>query len=165
MRTITFGLLLLFSAAAFGQVVPMKSFGFRSPSINCHRSASEVALDPDGNITDLMPLDGARNVFAPPAVPGSRPQFILTFPPGNFKIRKVCLTHWVNGSQANAYAVVGHWGPNGDHISPMFGGSDTRCMDFPVDAPVVFTAGEYLDVHAGCEGDWHWITLHIWYTP
>lgn len=163
-RCLGLGLALFFCLSAVAQAPkPMKSFGFRSSAVPCARSAEETA-----RIVDLMPLDPSGNLFAPPARPGAGVQRDVNgefiFPTGSFSIRRVCVAHWISGNQTDAYAMAGHSGPNGDLVSPPVVGTGKECAEYPADAPVVFTAGDYLDVHAGCLGDSHWIVLLVWYT-
>lgn len=140
-----FLVLLLVTTSAYGQT-PLKSFAFRSPDMPC------TGHD------ELMPLDGQGNAFAPPA--RSSPIEMQA----NFKIRIACISHSIKGEQHPSWALIGHWGPNGDHTSPVVLGTGTQCLSFPADAPVVFTKGEYLDVHAACVRGSHWVMMQIWYT-
>lgn len=145
MRAALLVLLVLLAGTVIAQT-PMKSFSFQTQSLRCNTE------------DQLMPLSPGVT-FAPPALPGAG-----VLPRGDFLIRKVCVGHWIAGSQDDSYIVVGHSGVNGDHISPMFAGSQTICMDFPNDAPVKFAAGEYLDIHSACTQGTHWATLQIWFT-
>jgi hypothetical protein len=143
--------LLLFSSTAMAQV-PLKSFAMRSPDVAC------TGYD------QLMPLDGDGNTLAPPAIPSSMPEFAPKQVPLNFKIRIACISHSIRGDPSFSWALIGHSGPNGDHTSPVVHGTGVQCLSFPADAPVVFTHGEYLDVHAGCVRGTHWVMMQIWYT-
>jgi hypothetical protein len=136
--------LLCVSTQALGQT-PLKSFAFKSAPVAC-----------SGN-DQLMPLTQYKEEKAPPAQPGAG-----DWPTGVFYIRIACITHYVQGSQIHSFAVVGHSGPNGDHTTPLLIGNGTLCS--PVfDPPIIFTPGEYLDLHAGCTGEWHWASMQVWY--
>lgn len=125
---------------------PMLSVGFMSASVTCN------------NVDQLVVFNSGT--FIPPSTPGAGP-----WPAGNFSIRYVCISHYVNGVTANAYAVVGHSGPNGDWISPMIQGSTQQCIVYPYETPVQFTVGEYLDVHTSCQtGSNHWVAMSVGYT-
>lgn len=141
----------------------MLSFAYETPTIACSFKGS-----PSGD--DRIPLSGklgisdSKNYTAPPAPPGSG-----VFPGGAFTIRKVFIAHVLNagsGIVTDAYAVVGHSGPNGDWVTPMIIGPNAMGENsYPADAPVKFDAGEYLDVHAGCNGNAsHSVKVAVWYT-
>lgn len=151
-KTISF-LLCLLSASAFAQT-PMKSFVLWSQTIPCN------------NEDQLMPLDPAGNALAPPAIPAGGPgPGHASFPSGNFFIRSVCVNHHIIGGNTDySYAVAGHWGENGNDMTPRFSGSGFACKDYPVEYPVVFTVGEYINIHASCSGGKHWATMQVWYT-
>lgn len=143
--------LLALALAACGMVhaqAPLKSSAWRGYALAC-----------TGNDT-LMPLDGGPNYnwHTQSAPSGAGP-----YPAGyNITVRKVCVTHFT--SDPNAYAVVGHSGPNGDHVSPVVIGNGTQCMSYEKDAPVVVIGGEYFDVHAACNSGSHSAILQLWYT-
>lgn len=139
-------LFLLLAAPAFAS--PLMSFALAGNPVVCNGA------------DQLMPIDGLGNTFAPPARPGAG-----QFPLGSFSIRRVSLTHWITGGSQGSYAVVGHSGPHGDHITQMFTGQGTTTMIYDADAPVAFSIGEYLDVHTMCPvGSQHWVEATVWYT-
>lgn len=129
---------------------PLRSAAWAGPTIQCGES-------PTAANADLMPLDALNHWETQNAHPGAG-----QWPDGySTTIRKVCLSH-VGNFQAG-YAVVGHSGPNGDHVTPFVIGIGTLCMNYEADAPVVVTGGEYFDVHAGCSSGSHAIILQLWY--
>lgn len=146
LRTI---LAVIVSAIAFTAmaVVPLKSATWAGPSVSCTTG------------DQLMPLDNSGNWHTQLAPPGAG-----VWPAGyNLTVRKICVTH--RGSfSGDSYALSGHSGPNGDHVSPYVVGTGTQCMNYEADAPVVVTGGEYFDVHAMCNSGWHSVVLQIWYT-
>lgn len=148
MRTILCGLLLLFSLSASAQV-PMKSAAWQSPTVACgtgHPSA------------DVMPFDWSGNWNTQNVLPGAG-----KWPAGqSLSVRRVCVAHL--GDFTGGYAVGGHSGPNGDHVTPYVPGMNSRCMYYEHEAPVVVTGGEYFDVHADCSSGMHYVVLTIWYT-
>lgn len=153
MRTIICGLLLIFSFGA-GAQTPMRSFTYISPLLRCSGD-------------QLMPLDQQGNTLAPPAAPaGGFGPGIAEFPRGSFRIRSVCVTHQIIGSTVSdlSYAVAGHHGVNGNDMTPRIVGSGHACKDYPADAPILFSEGEYVDVHAACSSGSHWAALQIWFT-
>lgn len=149
---------LLFVLPAIAQT-PLRSVTWGANPIQCGTS-------PTAGGADLMPLDSNNNWETQNAIPGAQSQSPNTWAQDgagrNITVRKVCVAHY--GTFTNGYAVVGHSGPNGDHVSPYLIGKGQACMEFPADAPVVVTGGEYFDVHAGCESGSHAVTLQIWYT-
>ncbi len=86
------------------------------------------------------------------------------FPTAPFVIRHVNVTHWIDHADAYSYAVVGHSGPNGDHVSPFLVGAGSIGISYSGDAAPVFAEGDYLDVHASCGGRKHRVAVQIWYT-
>lgn len=147
MRLAILVLFVLFATQSEAQVTPLKSFGYMTADVPC------TSHD------QLMPLDAAGNNKAPPALPGSG-----DFPAGLFYVRQVCVSHTIQGGPSDySYAVVGHSGPNGDLISPLLPGTGSTCIAFNT-APVVFSPGEYIDLHAKCVRGTHWATLQIWFT-
>lgn len=89
------------------------------------------------------------------------------FPSGAFFLRKVSITHSIDGVPgAGSYAVVGHSGPNGDWVSPMIVGALGHALiSYDADAAPLFTPGEYFDLHADCERGSHWASAVFWYVP
>lgn len=149
MKRIALALALGLAAACALAQVPMKSAAWEGFALAC-----------TGNDT-LMPLQGgpAYNWHTQTATPGAG-----QWPAGqNLTARKVCVTHKGQFS-GDSYAVVGHSGPNGDHVSPYVIGVGTQCMSYEKDAPVVVTGGEYFDVHAACQSGSHSVVLQLWYT-
>lgn len=143
------------------KTVTLKSFGYQSLMIRC-----------DGK-DQLLPFDAKRNWKMAPgfAAPGAG-----KFPEGNFYLRRVAISHKIEGDAGGqSYAVIGHSGPNGDWVSPMLAGSGHAEISFDVDAAPLFTAGEYFDLHASCSpAAWwhwpgryptHWGSAAFWYVP
>lgn len=129
---------------------PLKSFSYMSQTVTC-----------DGG-DQLLPFDKKGDWKM---APGYAPPGAGEFPSGNFFVRVVTLSHTIDGKVADSYAVVGHSGPNGDHISPWMVGPGTQMIAYPEDAAPLFTAGEYFDLHSRCMSGIHWATMQIWYVP
>lgn len=146
---------LAIAAVQAAAQTPLKSATWRGPDVAC-------GYQIPGRSDDVMPLDNANHWETQNAPPGAG-----VWPAGySVTVRKVCVTHGGSFS-APSYAVVGHSGPNGDHVSPYVnvpwtGG--TECMSYEKDAPVVVTGGEYFDVHANCASGTHHVILQLWYT-
>jgi hypothetical protein len=88
------------------------------------------------------------------------------FPSGSFYLRRVSITHIVDGEAgAGAYAVIGHSGPNGDWVSPMIVGNGQAEIAYDADAAPLFTPGEYFDFHTNCARGSHWGSAAFWYVP
>jgi hypothetical protein len=151
----------LLPANAQSNTVALKSFGYQSLPVPC-----------DGK-DQLLPFDTKHNWKMAPgfAVPGAG-----KFPEGNFYLRRVAISHAIQGDTGGlSYAVVGHFGPNGDWVSPVVVGTGHAEISFDADAAPLFTAGEYFDLHASCApaGRWHWpgrLPTHqasaaFWYVP
>ena len=162
----TLYLVILFLASplpadAESDTVPLKSFGYQSLTVSC-----------DGK-DQLLAFDTNRNWKMAPgfAAPGAG-----KFPEGNFYLRRVAISHAIQGDTGGlSYAVSGHSGPNGDWVSPMVVGTGNAEMSFDADAAPLFTAGEHFDLHASCAPAvrWHWPGRHpmhwasasFWYVP
>jgi hypothetical protein len=155
-------ILAVFSPAlAETKTIPLKSFGYRSLTVPC-----------DGK-DQLLPFDLKRDWKMAPgfAAPGAG-----KFPEGNFYLRRVSISHAIEGDTGgSSYAVIGHSGPNGDWVSPMVVGTGHAELSFDADTAPLFTVGEYFDLHASCApaGRWHWPGRHpthwasasFWYMP
>jgi hypothetical protein len=128
----------------------LKSFSYMSQTVACNGDDQLLPFDKKG---DWKMAAG----YAPPGAG--------EFPSGNFYVRAVTVSHAINGNIADSYAVVGHGGPNGDHVSPWLMGPGTQMITYPEDAAPLFTAGEYFDLHARCISGNHWATMQIWYIP
>ena len=148
--TKTIAALGLLALPVFAQV-PLKSAAWQGPEVPC----GTYAYSPD-----LMPLSPSWEWETQNAKPGAG-----VWPVGyNLTVRKVCLTH-AGSFTGPSYAVVGHSGPNGDHVSPyLVNQSGSVCMSYEKDAAVVVTGGEYFDIHAGCSVGSHHVILQLWYT-
>lgn len=134
------------AGATFAQV-PLKSAAWAGPPIPC-----------DGG-DQLMWLHASGAWHTQGAAPGAG-----DWPAGqNLTVRKICVTH-LGPFSGHSYAVSGHSGPNGDHVSPYVVGQGTQCMSYEKDAPIVVTGGEYFDVHASCQSGSHSVVLQLWYT-
>jgi hypothetical protein len=131
--------------------VAMKSASWQGAPVACGPNA--------GSPDDTMPLGGTGEWNTITAQPGGG-----QFPNDRIlNIYAVCVSHF--GSFNNARAFSGHSGPNGDPVTPYVIGQGTQCMTYNT-TPVVFTPGEYFDVHADCDtGGTHTAILQIWYTP
>ena len=151
MKKITFIALLFYAFSAFAQSA-LKSAAWAGPDTPC-------GVYPPSPAGDLMPLDGAGNWNTYSSVPGAH---VGWNPNQNMTVRKVCIVHEGNMTGAS-YAVVGHNGPNGDWVTPRINTTEAFCMSFD-SVPVVFTGGEYFDIHAGCTSGSHHVILTIWYT-
>ena len=137
-------LVSLSSTHAENDTIPLKSFGYQSIPVSC-----------DGK-DQLLPFDANRNWKMAPgsALPGAG-----NFPEGNFYLRRVAISHTIQSDTGgSSYAVIGHFGPNGDWVSPLIVGTGHAELSFDADAAPLFTAGEYFDLHASCAptGRWHW---------
>lgn len=154
MTKLLLGLILatLSTIACAQSALPLKSAAWRGPDIACGSSPTAAGAD-------LMPLDGSMHWETQNAPPGAGP-----WPAGyNLLVRKVCVSHGGTFADSDGYAVVGHSGPNGDHVSPWLLGKGTICLSYDWDSPVVVTGGEYFDVHAGCSSGTHYVVLQLWY--
>lgn len=65
-----------------------------------------------------------------------------------YKITKVEILHWT--ADPGAWAVVGKTGHGGDYISRKLVGSGNLLMDFAPDERPIFSDGEELHLHTGC---------------
>jgi hypothetical protein len=158
---VTFVLASLLPAHAENNNVSLKSFGYMSLTLPCDGKDQLLAFDPNHNWK-----------MAPGfAAPGAG-----KFPDGNFYLRRVAISHAIQGDTGgSSYAVIGHSGPNGDWVSPMIVGTGNAQISFDADAAPLFSAGEYFDLHASCApaGRWHWPghrpmhwgSASFWYTP
>lgn len=115
--------LMLYSFGAFAQT-PLKSFSYES----------------DGCSNGLMLFYGQNYMLQPGNPPGAG-----EFPTGAFWIRNVSLTF--TSDDKTETAVVGHWGPNGDLLSPFVIANQWGSISYPSDGVPLFSPGEYLDVH------------------
>lgn len=147
-----FTMLFVVCIQAVGQDIP-KTTAWRSPTIPCGASLTYGGVD-------LMPFGSGNDYQLPRAVTGAGP-----VPPANFGIKKVCLTHHITGSWNESYAVAGKGGKNGDYMVPLFTGSGTMCMDWNPPNPFDSSLGEFLDVHASCQGSSHWVNIMVMWVP
>jgi hypothetical protein len=151
----------LVPARAQSNTIALKSFGYQSLTVSC-----------DGK-DQLLAFDTNRNWKMAPgfALPGAG-----KFPEGNFYLRRVAISHAIEGDTGSlSYAVIGHFGPNGDWVSPMVVGTGHAELSFDADAAPLFTVGKYFDLHASCApaGRWHWpgrrpvhwASAAFWYVP
>lgn len=141
-------LLLGIAEMAIAQVPPLLSAAWGGVTASC------------SGADQLMPLDGSFRWDTQNSPPGAG-----IWPTGrNLIVRKVCIRHMVSAPGFNDYAVAGHSGPNGDHVTPYAqSNGPAACMSYD-GSPVVVTGGEYFDVHASCSvGGVHSVILQIWY--
>ena len=139
------------AARPTAKTVPLKSFSYMSIPIECNGKDQLLPFDAEGHWK--MAPDQAK--------PGAG-----EFPSGNFYLRKVSLSHSIEGEAGlGSYAVVGHSGPNGDWVSPMIVGTGHAEISFDPDAAPLFTSGEYFDLHTSCASGRHWGSASFWYVP
>jgi hypothetical protein len=129
----------------------LKSFAYQSIIVPC-----------TGN-DQLLPFNAKGDWKMAPgfATPGAG-----KFPSGSFYLRRVSVTHSIDGIPGGgSYAVIGHSGPNGDWVSPMIVGTGQAGISYDADAAPLFTPDEYFDLHTNCAHGSHWASASFWYVP
>lgn len=144
MRTIIFGLLAVAFATTSAAGEP-QGFAWGAFNIQCDTGDQVVSL-PNRDGRFIQGVIGASPLGGP-------------MPPRPFKITKVEIIHWT--SDPNAFAVVGKTGHGGDYISPYVVGSSRDKVEFAADERPIFSEGDEMRIHAGCNGGFHSITVNM----
>ncbi len=140
----------------FAQAQILKSFGYAS--VSCTNTPATL-LTFDGAAHWRMCSGTDPIIGATCAAAGSG-----VFPTGNFWLRAVSV-FYLDATAAN-WGVVGHGGSNGDWVSAITPGNQSKTIVYPPDASPLFTnnIGEYFDFHVLTCTNTSAIIAY-WYTP